>query len=402
MRFYTFRGTRFASDPRQLAAPPFDQIDARLQAELHAAHPHQFAHLTRPESPENACRLLADWADAGVVVDDERPCLYAYEIALVDGRRRLGICGLVALEDTAKGGILPHESTVDKTIDERLGLLEETRTDLEPILMMCEASAEMEALLELAVGRGEPTGEHTDEFGHTHRLFPVVDPDECDRFRQILASSPGWIADGHHRYRTASEFARRNSPADGTAGAMKLAVVTSLGSSGLRIDPIHRSVSVSVDLEAAGDAIRSKSTFVGNGTELAAAVASAEQPAIGVYVGGQEPMILHVDPESAPEDWPESAKPLAAALLHTTLYDRFGLSSTASSDGTTTYRSDPEQLYREVESGQAATGFWLPPTSPELFAAAAVAGDRLPPKWTRFAPKLVSGLVWCSHDAEVV
>lgn len=403
MRLFAFRGTRYAGDDAgALAAPPFDQIDARRQAELHAAHACHFAHLTRPSGPENAARLQRTWAADATVVDDEAPCLYPYDIELAEGGHRLGLCGLIGLEDPADGGIRPHESTTDKMTAERLGLLEATRTDLEPILMLCARSAEFEALLEGTVREGEPIASHTDEFGHTHRLFRVADAATCERFRQILAASPGWIADGHHRYGVARRFALRHQPAADKAAAAKLAVITSLDSPGLRIDPIHRALNVAIDLDSARRTIAGSSEWTGSsGAELAAAVASSPQPSIAVMPHGGAAEIWRLDPASAPADWPESATGLAAALLHTTLFERFGLEARASRDGTTTYRSDPDQLFEEVESGDAAVGIWLPPTSAELFAGAVAAGDRLPPKWTRFVPKLVSGLVWCSHDAEI-
>ncbi len=403
MRLYAFTGTRYRSDdPEAVAAPPFDQIDATRQAALHASHPRHFARLTRPDSPDEAARRLESWSRDGVLTTDDTPCLYAYEIQLEDGRRRLGLCGLIGIEDPATDAIRPHESTVAKTIDERLTLLEATRTDLEPILMMCERNAEFEALLEQAIGREAHLGSHTDEFGHVHRLFRIADREACERFKAILATSPGWIADGHHRYRVASEFARRHAPAEGAPAAAKLAVITSLGSSGLSIDAIHRALGVTIDLAAAGDAVVARTPWEGaSGAEFAAAVAAAPQPAIGVYVAGANPEILQLDPAAAPPSLPRSAAPLAAALLHLTLFERFGLAPEASTDGSVTYRSDPDQLYREVEAGRVKTGIWLPPTSAELFADAAAARDLLPPKWTRFAPKLISGLVWCSHDAEI-
>jgi uncharacterized protein (DUF1015 family) len=37
--------------------------------------------------------------------------------------------------------------------------------------------------------------------------------------------------------------------------------------------------------------------------------------------------------------------------------------------------------------------------SPAQFAAAISHGDLLPPKSTRFLPKVFSGLVWAAHDS---
>lgn len=401
MRLYTFRGTRYSSNAGSLAAPPFDQIDDRRRTELHARHDCQFAHLTRPESPDRASELLGEWANDGTTVQDESPSLYGYEIRLADGSgSRLGLCGLIGIEDPDADVIRPHESTVDKTIDERLGLLEATRTDLEPILMLCERSSEFEALLTRAI-QGAPLCSYRDEFDHEHRLFRIDDGETIDRFRQILAPSPGWIADGHHRYRVACEFARRHCPEDASAGATKLAVITSLASPGLRIDPIHRALLEPVELEV-GDAVADRTTWEGDsGSDLAIAVAHAPQPAIGVCIHGGSTEIWRLDPKAAAADLPESATPLAAALVHGPLFDRFGLPDGASHDGSVVYRSDPDELFAQVHNGEVAVGIWLPPTSPELFAGAVAAGDRLPPKWTRFVPKLASGLVWCSHEAEI-
>jgi uncharacterized protein (DUF1015 family) len=39
--------------------------------------------------------------------------------------------------------------------------------------------------------------------------------------------------------------------------------------------------------------------------------------------------------------------------------------------------------------------------SPAQFAAAIANGDLLPPKSTRFLPKVYSGLVWAAHDSQL-
>jgi uncharacterized protein (DUF1015 family) len=404
MRLYPFAGTRYrGADAGRLAAPPFDQIDERRQAELHASDPHHFTHLTRPTSPAAAAELLGEWRRQSIIESDTLPSLYTYEIELAgDAGTRLGLCGLIGIEEPSANVIRPHESTVNKTIDERLSLMHATRTDLEPILMLCEDSGELEALLQQEMVVGRVLVEYRDEFGHLHRLRRVEDGEVATRFRELLADRPAMIADGHHRYRVASEYARQQTPAAGTAAAAKLAVITSLASPGLRIDPIHRALGVQIDPEAAGDAVVAREPAPADGgSELAAAVAAAPQPSIGIWLQGGAPEIWRLNPASAPEGLPEAATRLAAALLHGPLYDRFGLPESASTDGTTTYRSEPDQLFEEVANGVARVGIWLPPTPPEVFAGAVEAGDRLPPKWTRFVPKLASGLVWCSHDAQI-
>lgn len=88
-------------------------------------------------------------------------------------------------------------------------------------------------------------------------------------------------------------------------------------------------------------------------------------------------------------------------LLHGALLPAFGLPASAATDGTVVYRSDPEHLFSELQSGDLAVGFWLPPMSAPGFSRAVAEGDLLPPKSTRFLPKLASGLVWAAHDSQL-
>ncbi|HEV7518711.1 MAG TPA: DUF1015 domain-containing protein, partial [Thermoanaerobaculia bacterium] len=59
-------------------------------------------------------------------------------------------------------------------------------------------------------------------------------------------------------------------------------------------------------------------------------------------------------------------------------------------------------LYKAIAAGEAGTGFWLPPMQPAAFAAAIAHGDMLPPKSTRFLPKVMSGLVWGDHGTRLL
>ena len=99
------------------------------------------------------------------------------------------------------------------------------------------------------------------------------------------------------------------------------------------------------------------------GAAVAARVAAAPQPALAVWFQGDPtPELWTLDPEAAPADMPGRKADLPASLLHHHLLKTAGVPLTSATED----------------------------------------GDLLPPKSTRFLPKLVSGLVWCGHDAEVV
>ncbi len=410
MRLFAFEGLRYTGGPEEvgrLAAPPYDQIDNAARDRFQAQSPHQFVHLTRPlpggglDMYRHAGDLHARWLAEGTVARDPRPALYPYIIDLAGGGRRLGVAGLAGIDDPRV--IRPHEQTIDKPLADRLALLRATHVDLEPILLLSEDGGRLEQLLAEDLPGLQPIVDHVDADGHHHRLFRLEDPARIALYTAALNGNPAAIADGHHRYKVAQRFAGENGAPAGTAASAKLAVVTSLTSPALTIDPIHRALKDPVDVSRMARFAAERTPFTGgSGAELAAAVAAAPQPAIGVWAAGGTPEIWRLDPAKAPSALPAGGRELPVLLLHEALLPALGLPAAAASDGTVLYRNDPEALYRMVASGEAALGLWLPPMRPAAFAAAIAQGDMLPPKSTRFLPKVMSGLVWADHASRLL
>ena len=407
MRIHAFTGTRFSQESQAgpLAGPPYDQIDTTLRDQLHQ-QPHHFAHLIRPVGGNNphreAARLHAHWLSEGIIQRDDEPSLYPYEIVFADGQRRLGLTALVGLEPLTSPVIRPHEATVAKTVDERLSLLRETRIDLEPILLLADDDGQANRLLEDDLERLAPLVEHQDSDGHLHRLFRFADGDRISEYQELLQPRHGLIADGHHRYTVASRYAQEMAGEASAAAGTKLAVITSLASEGLSIDPIHRQLRLAVDIEGASHLASSHHSVSGDsGRAIAQTVAEVTQPAIGVSVGSRTE-IWSFDPAAPPETLPAHLHHLGVGWLHGVLLPGLDLAPAAATDGTVVYRSDPDRLYSELLDGRANVGFWLPPMSGQDFARAMAGGEILPPKSTRFLPKVASGLVWADHACHLL
>jgi uncharacterized protein (DUF1015 family) len=403
MRIFPFAGTRYGSavdDPGRLAAPPYDQIDDQTRDRLHGEM-LQFCQLTvpdpagRPDPAHHAARLHREWGERGVVARDAEPGVYPYEILTAEGGRRLGLCALVGLETPEAGVVVPHEQTVTRFVEDRLHMLRTTGCDLEPILILADDHGAFDAALTAELEGAEPVVEHRDLYGHRHRLYAAS---AAGGYASLLAGATGVIADGNTRWQTARSRAAELGIAIGEAGAetaqaTKLAVVTSLESPGVVIDPIHRALASARGLDRAVGLAASREPWSGDGgAAFAAAVAAAPPPALGVTVAGRPAEIWRLGDSSL-----EPARSvLVACRLHDELLPRLGLGPESASDGTVTYRSDPDQLWRELAAGEHAVCFFLPPMSPRTFGDAIAAGELMPPKSTRFLPKLVSGLVW--HD----
>lgn len=396
MRLSAFEGIHYtpkAGDAGPLAAPPYDQINDAARDRFHAQDPHQFVHLTRPLAPEGgdpyrfAAALHHKWMDEGVLARDERPALYPYVIELADGGQRLGVLGLAGLEDATV--IRPHEQTLDKPLADRLALLSAMHVDLEPVFLLSEDGGRLDTLVAEDVAGSRPLVRHRDADGHFHVIYRVDDPERIRLYQQAV-SGPAAIADGHHRYKVAQRFAGERGIRPGTAASAKLAVVTSIAAPALAIEPIHRALREEIDLAGIASSMQ---TFRGSsGSELAQAVAEARQPAIGFWRAGRDPEIRLF----------EGPPTLAVELLHETILPALGYSAEAATDGTVVYRANPDELWQQVAAGELKTGIWLPPMLPAAFSAAIADGQMLPPKSTRFLPKVMSGLVWADHDSRLL
>lgn len=404
MRIQPFRGVRYAgvSDAGTLAAPPYDQIDDRLRDRFHQTL-HHFVRLSRPvagdghDAPRHAAALHDAWLAHGILREEPQPSLYVNEIVLPGGDRRLGLTALLGIEPPESPVIRPHEETLAKAVADRLELLRAMRVDLEPILLLADDGGALDELL-TADCDADALVEHRDATGNTHRLFQITDEARIARYRAALADAPGLIADGHHRYKVASLYAAERGARPDSPAACKLAVITSLASPALTIDPIHRALTDTLPLEPLLPLVaRRQPLDEATGAAAAAAVAAAPQPAIAVWPRGGAPEIWSLDAEHPELELSPERRRLAVAMLHFELLPRLGLAPEAATDGTVSYRSDPEALERDLAGGEFSLGILLPPMDPAAFAAALGEGGLLPPKSTRFLPKVVSGLVWARH-----
>ena len=114
-------------------------------------------------------------------------------------------------------------------------LLEATGADTGLLFMLvADASG---VLGDVSQPAGEPVAEARDLRGEWHRLWRVTDPSAIARLQTAMAGARVIIADGHHRYETAVEYARRHPGADD-----KLMAFFSLDAPGLTILPNHRLV----------------------------------------------------------------------------------------------------------------------------------------------------------------
>jgi uncharacterized protein (DUF1015 family) len=253
-----FRGLRFSTslvgDLGQVIAPPYDVISRDEHRELLARSHLNVVRLELPASEsgdpyEQAARSLEEWRSAGVLVREDSPCLYLYEVRFGLGgeqRTRRSLVAALRLETWESGQVLPHEQTMAAPKQDRLRLLRATRVNISPLWTLYSGpSAALEGAWQAADDRSPESGCELPD-GTAHRLWRLEDQALIEAIRADFAPLRLVVADGHHRYETAlsyrDELAGGEQLAPDDPARFVLAHLVADDDPGLAILPTHRLV----------------------------------------------------------------------------------------------------------------------------------------------------------------
>ena len=417
-------------DPEHLArvsSPAYDLVTAAGRGRLAAADPHNIVRLILPHvdplpatatgrargdrrSAHAAAETLRRWSEQGVLVRDDLPALWRYEMAAPGTEPTTGWLGAVTLPPPGSAAVLPHEDTFAPAVAERAALLAATHTDLEPIVLAHDPDPEVAALTR-QIGGAAPTLEVADPDGVVHQLWRVTDPALLRRLTAALAGTRAVIADGHHRFAAARDHvatAHRDhgghhaDDEDGGHGRV-LALLTPMGAGGLQVRAIHRVVP-DLPLEEAlrqgrrGFRVREIDPIEGGPPAAARRwVAGAGGQAFLVTDGVRLAELSDPSPEmtaAVPAEAPAAWRGLDVVLAHAALVT--GLWGRPDDPESVLVAHDVDEALRLADE-RSGVALLLRSPSPADVAAVARAGARMPRKSTLFVPKPRTGLVLRPH-----
>ncbi len=449
---YPFKGYRYNMNHPELSgldAPlddlitqPYDKISDEMQEAYYELSPYNFVRLiqnrgsdieTLPEDPyRQAGAILERWKNDEVLTRDQEPGFYIYETRFIDGlgneRRRTGFYGLAGLETFGDGDVHAHEHTMSGPKADRLKLLESTGANLEPIFFLYEDEEESdvrELLEQLTRREAEATARVNED--EEHRIWHVTDEDVISRFQKALQQRSVVIADGHHRYETALNYWQKLREQDDPAApeaSTRMGVFISARDPGLYIFPSHRVVRgldefnytklkssladtfetkvYPLEFDDPEKVDRQKQEFLED-----IRFEGVDTHAFGVVSSrAKELLLLKLHPEDIPRDaFPRDRSErwiqLDVNLLSTLVLEReLGITPEDVEAGTyLSYHRHSEEVFNEIENGDAQVGFVLNPTGVQEVLDVASAGERMPQKSTDFFPKIPSGLVFRQIEA---
>jgi uncharacterized protein (DUF1015 family) len=319
------------------------------------------------------------------------------------------LIALIKVEPYEKGVVLPHEQTFPKHKEDRLRILEATRSHLECIFGLFEDPDS--SLYRLIAGA--PTGTEVvveRAIGSSHKLQPITDPGTIQAIKASMAEKKVWIADGHHRYETALAF-RQQLQLPGTAAGAPVAedymmmAFSSMSDPGLVLLPTHRIVhGLGLDL----DALKGKlnSTFnleETHSSHIPHALERAHREgrmAFGVAMTGAHGLIATPKDRDAlvasvQGDHSAALNSLDVTVLHSVILEsllgKLGLEGIE-------YTRDAREALRAADT-EGAVSFLMNPPSVDDMRTIALGGEKMPQKSTYYFPKILSGLVlWSLAD----
>ena len=224
-------------------SPPYDVIGDDYLKELQS-HPHNVTNLTlKPDADKRyhgARKELDSWIESGALRQDEES-FYIYEQRFDDNgteKTRTGIVGILKTEKYEEGNIIPHEETFSKVKADRLNLLRDMEAHLESIFGIFEGLTP--ELNKKIADNARLIYLFKDDSGVEHKYYKLSDNGICAEISEQLKDQKMLIADGHHRYETALNYALENP--DNEKKSFVLATLVASNDGGLVIWPTHRLV----------------------------------------------------------------------------------------------------------------------------------------------------------------
>jgi len=420
-----FRGVRYdpaaaGGDLSALVAPPYDVISPAAQAALYEKHPANVVRLILGREDDKyaqAARLFREWIASGVLKADDEPALYVYHQTFDDpatgkpAPERMGLICLLKLEDYSTGRVLPHEKTLTGPKTDRLELLRATEAQFESIYgLYSDPDQSVQSFLREYDDR-ETVIERVDNLiGSSHRIKRLTDASAHAVLRDLLADTPVFIADGHHRYETALNYrrevrrAQRGVSEDAPIAADYILItLTAFEDEGLVVLPTHRLVrNVPPEkIAALPDALAAHFTLSNSSPDAVEAEIAAQSEAGKVAFGivlppGQVQLaVLNASAVKAADPGSPAVKRLPVTLLGSLILDQcLGIDADAVAAGDhVSYTRDFAEALAAVERGEAQAAFLLGRPTVQEIKDVSLAGDVMPQKSTFFFPKLLSGLV---------
>jgi len=388
-----------------VAALPYDVMNVEEAREMVRENPLSFLHVEKSEvdvpaypggggeqvyemARQNLEALIRD----GILVQDDKPCLYLYSLRM-GAREQTGVVAGLRIKDYEAGRIKKHELTRADKEAERTRHIDTVHAHTGAIFMTYRRSETIGRIID-GIKRESPEYDFVSADGIGHTVWVVRRDEEIRNLVGAFATLPAlYIADGHTRSAAAAAVARQRrerNPFHRGDESYNTFLAVLFPDDEVRIMDYNRAVR---DLGGLTEA-----AFLGKVGRIFQVREGFPQKSpshlheFGMYLTGRWYQLI-LPAERV--DTRDPVKVLDVSLLQELLLGPVLGIADPRTDNRIKFIGGIRgmaELERLVDSGAYAVSFSLCPTALEQMMAVADAGQVMPPKSTWFEPKLRSGL----------
>jgi uncharacterized protein (DUF1015 family) len=385
---------------RQVASRPYDVLNSAEAKKEATGNPVSFLHITKaeidcadgvdihsPEVYEKAKQNLDRFIKEDVLVQEEKPCYYIYDL-MMNGRNQTGLVCVSSVDDYFNDVIKKHEFTRPEKEEDRINHMKTIRAQTGNVFLACKALKALDDVLETWKKKNFAIYNFTTEDNIQHTIWIVNDAATIDTITALFADdiAATYIADGHHRAASAAKVSKALPDSEGA----RWFLTTIFPANQLAIMDYNRVVK---DLNGLSDEIflkKLEDDFIIEKTTNAYAPPQLHQ--VGLYLNNQWYSLTA-------KEGTYTADPIG--VLDVTILSKNVLDKILNiKDQRTDNRIDfiggirgLGELEKRVDSGEMKVAFSLHPVSIEQLFDIADSGNVMPPKSTWFEPKLRDGLL---------
>ncbi|MFA5168666.1 MAG: DUF1015 domain-containing protein [Candidatus Omnitrophota bacterium] len=427
--FQPFKAWRYNTERVKISAvlaPPYDVITPEKQQKLYEnslfncirliLNKRDPADTEQNNTYTRARDTFQEWQKQSILIQEQEPCLYVYRQTFKDPvtdstKNRFALLGRVRLEPFEKGIIVPHEKTLRGPKEDRMRLLRIVRTNFSPVFgLYKDKGFEVRSIIQDPMN-SSPLFEAEDDDKIVHALWAIEDPDILARLHKIFRSKRVYIADGHHRYETALEYARQQREEQRSSDLvlfpfdyMYMALV-SFDDPGFIVLPTHRIVT-KLDMTG-GEAIRRLEEYFKvekvSLARLKEMTASYDQEGkiFGMVLEEGCFLLTMTNKEKAKKRMVQGKPAIwydlnVNVLAHLIFAELLGLTEDRW-EAVLKFEHTVDGAVTPLQKGEAQAVFLLQPPRVEMLEKMGAVNERMPQKSTFFYPKLATGLVFYSH-----
>ena len=411
-------------------SPPYDIISEKMQEQLYNNDPYNFVRLILGKiSPDDtksnnrytrAKEEFETWLQKSILIQSDKEAIYPYRIEYTINHQKKVMNGFFILLQLDKEykQVKAHEKTLSKPKADRLNLMRACHANLEPIqLLYIDEQDRLQQAIQKKLSE-EPLIRVKGYDSFQHSIWKLTDEKIISKIKETLHDQVLFIADGHHRYQTAINFADEMKKSTGITDDTapfnyRMVILANMFDEGLAILPTHRLLTLSVDRNSILKKLsefftieifprKQPQTDYKTFAETIKEKLQTKTDHKFAMVFKDTYYIFTLKTESSMDalakEQSKTWRTLDVSILHKIIIEHIlGISQDTLEDHVK-YTRDDEEAIRFVDEGTFDFSFIMNATKIDELKAIAEAGEHMPQKSTYFLPKMLSGLVMYKMD----